>query len=96
MQACNHVPITTTLQDLFKIEINNFSSNQFNLSQIRYDTIILDKETIETFFLKEALMIKKHAIVELWLQGILKSFSCFDCIKIILFNVLFILLISSN
>lgn len=55
MKTCYHVPITTTLQDLFKIDINNFNSNQFNLSQRRYDSIILDKEIIETFYL-----LKKH------------------------------------
>ena len=49
------------IADLFKIGTNSFNSNQFNISQIRDNTIILDRGNNQNVLLfKEALMIKKH------------------------------------
>ena len=49
------------ISDLFQIHTNSFNSNQFNVSQIRYNTIVLDIGNIcKILLFKEALMIKKH------------------------------------
>ena len=49
------------IADLFKIDTNSFNSNQFNVSQIRDTTIILDRvNNWNVLLFKEALMIKRH------------------------------------
>ena len=58
LSLCTHY---SHIADLFKIDTNSFNSNQFNVSQIRHNTIILDRGNIWNVLLfKEALMIKKH------------------------------------
>ena len=63
MNISHYVPITAILHiaDLFKIDTNSFNSNQFNVSQIRDNSIILDRgNNWNVLLFKEALMIKKH------------------------------------
>ena len=58
LPPCNHY---SHIADLFKIDTNSFNSNQFNVSQIRDNTIILDRgNNWNVLLFKEALMIKKH------------------------------------
>ena len=58
MSLCTHY---SQIADLFKIDTNSFNSNQFNVSQIRDNTIILDRgNNWNVLLFKEALMIKKH------------------------------------
>ena len=55
---CTHY---SHISDFFKIYTNSFNSNQFNASQIRYNTIVLDMgNNCKVLLFKEALMIKKH------------------------------------
>ena len=55
LPSCTHY---THIAILFKIGANSFNSNQFNLSQIRYNTIILDRgNNWNVLLFKEALMI---------------------------------------
>ena len=55
---CTHY---SHIADLFKIDTNTFNSNQFNVLQIRDDTIILDRgNNWNVLLFKEALMIEKH------------------------------------
>ena len=55
---CTHY---SHIADLFKIDTNTFNSNQFNVSQIRDDTIILDRgNNWNVLLFKEALMTEKH------------------------------------
>ena len=49
------------IADLFKIDTNNYNSNQFKVSQIRENTFILDRRNNWIVLLfKEAIMIKEH------------------------------------
>ena len=58
LSLCTHY---SHIADLFKIDTNSFNSNQFNVSQIRDNTIILDRgNNWNVLLFKEALMIKKH------------------------------------
>ena len=58
LSLCTHY---SHIADLFKIDTNSFNSNQFNVSQIRDNTIILDRRNNWNVLLfKEALTIKKH------------------------------------
>ena len=58
LSLCTHY---SHIADLFKIDTNCFNSNQFNVSQIRDNTIILDRgNNWNVLLFKEALMIKKH------------------------------------
>ena len=58
MSLCTHC---IHIADLFKTDTNSFNSNQFNVSQIRDNTIILDRgNNWNVLLFKEALMIKKH------------------------------------
>ena len=58
LSLCTHY---SHIADLFKIDTNSFNSNQFNVSQIRHNTIILDRgNNWNVLLFKEALMIKKH------------------------------------
>ena len=60
MNICHLVPITVTLQ-IYSRHTNSFNSNQFNVSQIRENAIILDKGKNQNVLIsKELLMIKKH------------------------------------
>ena len=61
------------IADLFKTDTNNFNSNQFNVSQIRDNAIILDRgNNWNVLLFEEALMIKKYRlIVKLWFKGAL-------------------------
>ena len=48
------------IADLFKIDTNSFNSDQFNISQIRDNTIVLDMgDNWNVLLFKEALMIRK-------------------------------------
>ena len=58
LSLCTHY---SHIADLFKIDTNSFNSNQFNVSQIRDNTIILDRGNIWN-----DLLFKKH----LWLKNI--------------------------
>ena len=58
MSLCTHY---SQIADLFKIDTNSFNSNQFNVSGIRDDTIIVDSgNNWNVLLFKEALMIKNH------------------------------------
>ena len=61
-----HLPLCTHyshISDLFKIYTNRFKSNQFNASQIRDNTIILDMgNNCKVLLFKEALIIEKHRL----------------------------------
>ena len=58
LSLCTHY---SHIADLFKIDTNSFNSNQFNVSQIRDTTIILDRvNNWNVLLFKEALMIKRH------------------------------------
>ena len=93
MSLCTHY---SQIADLFKIDTNSFNSNQFNVSGIRDDTIIVDSgNNWNVLLFKEALMIKKHRPTLNCGLMASKEYSWFDCILMILFGILFILLISS-
>ena len=63
--SCTHY---SHIADLFKIDPNNFNINQFNVSQIRDNTIIRDRGN--NWNTNEALMIKKDkSSTKLWLKG---------------------------
>ena len=93
LSSCSHY---SHIANLFKSDTNNFNSNQFSISQIRENTIIVDRGNNWNILLsKEALMIKEHrsslncglkASKELQLFWL-----CFN----ILFDILFIVLISN-
>ena len=58
LSSCIHY---SHIVDIFQVDTNNFKSNQFNVSQIKVNTIILDRENNWNVILfKVALMIKKH------------------------------------
>ena len=58
LPSCFHY---SHIADLLKIYTNNFNSNQFNVSQIRHNAIIIDRgNNWNVLLFKEALMIKKH------------------------------------
>ena len=58
LSSCTHY---NHIADIFEIDTNSFNSSRFNLSQIRNNTIILDRgDSWNVLLFKEALMIKKH------------------------------------
>ena len=91
LSLCTHY---SHIADLFKIDTNSFNSNQFNVSQIRDNTIILDRgNNWNVLLFKEGIMIKKHRpSLNVGLMAS-KELQLFDSILIILFNILFIILI---
>ena len=68
LSSCTHC---SHIANLFKIDTNSFNSNQFSVSQIRENTIILDRGNNWNILLsKEALMIKEQVITKLWIKGL--------------------------
>ena len=58
LSLCTHY---SNIPDFFKIDTNSFNSNSFNVSKIRDNAIILDRDSNWNVLLfKEALMIKRH------------------------------------
>ena len=83
--------------DLFKIDTNSFNSNQFNVSQIRDNIIILDRgNNWNALLFKKALMIKKQRpSLNCGLMAS-KELQLFWLHLMAIFDILFVLLISNH